>query len=159
VSLGKKKKGLYEYRLRWDSVIYKPGVLRVVTYKNGTVWATDRVKTAGEAAALALTADRTTIKGDAKDLSFITVRVLDQEGSTVPRADNRIRFEITGPGEIIATDNGDPADLEAFPSKDRKAYSGMAIVIVRARAGVTGQIKITAQSPGLTPAEAIIHVR
>lgn len=159
VSLGRRKKAPGEYRLRWDSVLYKPGVLKVVAYKNGQAWATDMVKTAGDAAMMELTADRSTIKGDAKDLSFITVRVLDKDGSIVPRADNRIRFEIAGPGEIIATDNGDPADLEVFPSKQRKAYSGMALVIIRANAGAKGQIRITAQSPGLTQAETIINVR
>ena len=34
-SLGRRKKGPYEYRLRWDSVIYQPGTLKVVTYKQG----------------------------------------------------------------------------------------------------------------------------
>ncbi|WP_436489561.1 beta-galactosidase GalB [Chitinophaga sp. ARDCPP14] len=157
VSLGRKKKGPYTYRLRWDSVVYKPGVLSVVAYKNGVVWAADTVRTAGEAAQLQLIADRDNIRTDGKDLSFITLRVLDGAGVLVPRAGNRIRFEVSGPGEIVATDNGDPADLQSFSSTERKAFSGLAMVIVRAKPGTTGPIKVTAQSPGLTPAQVILN--
>jgi beta-galactosidase len=159
VSLGRKKKALYEYRFRWDSVVYKPGMLRVVTYKNGQVWAADTVRTVGKAAQLQLEPDRNNIQADGKDLSFITVRVLDSNGFLVPQANNRISFEVSGPAEIVATDNGDPADLEAFPAKDRKAFSGMAIVIVRAKAGKKGVIKVTARSSGLAPAQTVLNVR
>lgn len=159
ISLGRKKKGPGEYRLRWDSVVYKPGVLRVMTYKNGSVWAADTVRTAGDAAKLQLAPDRITIKADGKDLSFITVTVLDKDGYTVPMADNRISFEISGTGEIVATDNGDPADLESFVSKERNAYSGLALVIVRSKPGITGQIRVTASSAGLIVAETVINAQ
>lgn len=157
VSLGRKKKGRYEYRFRWDSVIYQPGVLRVVTYKNGTPWAVDTVRTAGEAVQLQLTPDRSHIQTDGKDLSFITLRVLDSSGRIVPRAGNGIRFEVAGPGEIIATDNGNPADLTPFPSKDRKAFNGLAMVIVRAKTGAKGPITVTARSSGLTLAQVVLN--
>ena len=159
ISLGRKKKGPGEYRLRWDSVIYQPGVLRVMTYKNGTAWAADTVRTAGNAARLQLTPDRSKIKADGKDLSFVTVSVLDNNGYMVPAADNRISFEISGPGEIVATDNGDPANLESFASKERKAYSGLALVIVRSKPGISGPISIMAKSAGLTVAETVIHAQ
>jgi beta-galactosidase len=158
-SLGKKKKALYEYRIRWDSVVYRPGVLRVVSYRNGALWASDTVRTAGEAKQLRLTPDRNSIQADAKDLSFVTLQVLDAEGNLAPRANDRVRFDISGPGEIVATDNGDPADLEPFPAKERKAYMGLAIVIIRAKPGASGPIKVTAQSSGLTLAETIIEVK
>jgi beta-galactosidase len=82
---------------------------------------------------------------------------LDKDGLLVPRADNQITFGITGPGEIVATDNGDPADLVAFPSKERNAFSGLALVIVRGKAGLRGKIKVTAKSSGLTLAQTIIN--
>jgi beta-galactosidase len=151
-SLGRKKKQPYEYRLRWDEVVYEPGELKVVAYKNGKPWATDTVKTAGPPARLALSADRSTIRADGSDLSFITVRVLDAAGIAVPRADNLIRFKLDGPAEIVATDNGDPTSFEPFPSPARKAFNGLALVIVRARAGRPGAIRLIAESPGLKTA-------
>ena len=61
------------------------------------------------------------VKNDGQDLSFITLTITDKEGTTAPRANNPIHFEITGPGELVSTDNGDPTDMTPFPSKDRKA--------------------------------------
>jgi len=68
-SLGRKKRGQFEYRLRWDDVKYEPGELRVVAYRNGKEWAKDVVKTTGAASKLMLDPDRKTIRGDGADLS------------------------------------------------------------------------------------------
>ncbi|MGH7953716.1 MAG: DUF4982 domain-containing protein, partial [Limisphaerales bacterium] len=148
-SLGRKKKGPYEYRLRWDNVIYEPGTLKVVTYKNRKVWATDKIKTAGEPAKLKLKPDRSKIFADGKDLCFVTVTITDKRGIMAPRADNHIYFEVKGPGEIVATDNGDPTDFEPFPSHDRSAFNGLCLVIVRGKSGQPGKIEMTANADGL----------
>ncbi len=148
-SLGRKKKDDYEYRLRWDDVVYQPGVLKVVAYKNGKPWATDEVKTAGEPAKLKLESDRSIIGADGRDLSFVTVTVIDKAGVIAPRADNRVHFGIEGPGEIVATDNGDPTSFESFQSHDRKAFNGLGLVIVRGKVGQPGKIKLTATADGL----------
>lgn len=155
-SLGRKKKGWYEYRLRWDSVVYEPGTLRVITYKNGKPWAADTVSTSGTAAKLQLTADRKSIRANGNDLSFITVKVLDANGTLVPEAGNEITFAVSGPGEIAATDNGNAADLVSFSSKERKAFSGLALVIIRAKAGSSGAITVTATAKGLPAAKLVI---
>lgn len=148
-SLGRIKKGPREFRLRWDDVIYSPGTLKVVTYKNGHKWATDKMKTAGPATALALQADRNKIAADGKDLSFITVTIKDKSGVMNPRAKNRIHFDIAGPGEIVATDNGDPTNMELFQSHDRNAFNGLCLVIVRGIPGQSGTIKVKATADGL----------
>src|SRR5262245_26344049 len=148
-SLGRKKKDQYEYRLRWDDVKYQPGELRVVAYKNGKRWSEDTVKTTGSAARLAMKPDRASIQADGEDLSFVTVMITDSQGLLAPRSNNRIQFEVSGPGEIVAVDNGDATSLESFQSKDRKAFNGLCLVIIRSKAGTPGQIKLTAQSPGL----------
>jgi beta-galactosidase len=158
-SLGRKKKAEFEYRLRWDDVVYEPGELRVVAYKNGKQWTTESVKTAGAASKLILKPDRPIIAKDGKDLSFVVLTVADKEGQLVPRSMNPVHFEISGPGEIVATDNGDPTDMTAFPSKDRKAFNGLALAIVRARPGQTGKIVVTAKSEGLAEAQTIIATK
>jgi beta-galactosidase len=148
-SLGRKKKGQFEYRIRWDDVVYQPGTLKVVAYKNGKKWATDEVKTTGPATKLTLKADRSKITADGKDLSFITVTVADKSGLMVPRSDNDIKFSVEGPGEIVATDNGNATDLTSFQSPERNAFNGLALVIVRAKAGQPGTIVLKAESGGL----------
>jgi beta-galactosidase len=156
-SLGRKKKGAYEYRLRWDSVIYEPGTLRVVTYRNGKPWAADIVRTAGAAAKLQLQADRNVITANGEDLTFITLRVEDANGNLASEAGNNITFSISGPGEIVATDNGDAADLASFASRERKAFKGLALVIVRARKA--GNITVMATSQGLTSVQTVIRAK
>jgi beta-galactosidase len=148
-SLGKKKKGEFEYRLRWDDVKYEPGELKVVTYKNGKAWAENSIKTTGKPAKLQAKTDRTTISADGKDLAFVTVKVTDDEGLTVPVADNLISFSIEGPGKIIATDNGNPADMTEFHSTERKAFNGLALAIIRSERGKKGHITVKVKSSGL----------
>ena len=156
-SLGKKKKAPYEYRLRWDDVVYEPGELKVVAYKQGKVWADEVVKTTGEAFALKAIADRTEIAADGKDLSFITVQITDKDGLVVPRSNNRIEFSIEGPGEIVATDNGNPMNMESFSSHQRETFNGLALVIVRSKAGEKGTLKVIAESSGLIVSVVEIH--
>ena len=148
-SLGKKKKGAYEYRLRWDEVKYEAGVLKVIVFKNGKRWATDEVSTTGKAAKLQPQTDRWQLQADGSDLSFITIKVTDSAGRLVPDATNTIRFSVEGPADIAATDNGDPASLVSFVSKERNAYAGLALVIIRTRKGTPGKIKVNITSPGL----------
>jgi beta-galactosidase len=155
-SQGRQQKGQYEYRLRWDNVTYQAGEVSVVAYKNGQQWATETVETAGDAAALELSPDRATIAGDGRDLCFITLTVVDSEGRMVPRASNSTSFSVSGPGEIVATDNGDPTDRNVFSSPQRDAFSGLALAIVRAQPNQSGEITVTATSQGLTQAQTVI---
>jgi beta-galactosidase len=158
-SLGRKKKGQYEYRLRWDDVVYEPGTLKVVTYKRGAKWAAAEVRTAREPARLELSPDRKVIRADGRDLSFLTATVKDGLGVTAPRANNLVRFEIEGPGEIVASDNGDSTSFEPFQSSSRRAFNGLCLAVVRGKNGRTGTIRVTATSDGLKQAVAIIKTR
>ena len=152
-SLGRKKKDQYQYRLRWDEVKYEPGELRVVAYKGGKRWAEDLMRTTATVSKITMAADRARIKADGSDLSFITVTLTDAAGLLVPRSKNRIKFSLTGPGEIVAVDNGDATSHESFQSPERNAYNGMALVVVRTKKGQPGQIRLRAESAGLRSAE------
>lgn len=158
-SLGRKKKALNEYRLRWDEVTYQAGQLKVIAYRNGKKWAEDEVHTAGNASQLQLSADRSALQATGHDLAFITVRVADATGTTAPRAGNKLRFTIQGPGTIAATDNGNAADMQSFASTEKSAFNGNCMVIVRTQQGKTGEIKVTAEAEGLTPASVILKVQ
>jgi beta-galactosidase len=148
-SLGRKKKGPLEYRLRWDDVVYAPGELRVVAYRDGKSWATDTVKTTGAAARLLVQADRSPVAANGQDLAFVTVTVADSVGLLVPRTHNLVKFSIAGPGEIIAVGNGDAASHEPFQASQRRAFNGLCLAIVRTKPGQPGKITLTAASEGL----------
>lgn len=150
-SLGRKRKAKSEYRLRWDDVVYQPGELKAVAYKQGKKWAQAVVRTAGPAAQLTLTPDRPNLNADGQDLAFVTVTVADQAGQIVPRSHDHVVFELTGPGEIIGVDNGDATSFEPFQAKERNAYNGLCLAIVRST-GQPGRLRLKATAPGLRPA-------
>jgi beta-galactosidase len=156
-SLGRKKLESLQYRLRWDDVKYQPGELKIVAYKHGQKWAEDVVKTTGPAARIALAADRSTLKDDGSDLAFVTVTIADADGLLVPRSGNLVKFVLSGPGEIVAVDNGDATSFESFQSLEHHAYNGLVLVVVRTRAGESGTITLKAQSEGLAPAEVTLQ--
>lgn len=157
-SAGKISRGEYEYRFRWDNVTYSPGELRVVTWKNGEVWAEETKKTVGAATALKMDADRATITADGYDLSFVSVAVHDAEGEVVPQAGNSVTFSVSlGPGVIVSTDNGKPTDQTPFPSLTRNAYNGFVMAIVRSEPGKSGEIVIEATADGLASTSLTIQ--
>ena len=158
-SLGRKKRGPRDYRLRWDDVVYHPGTLRAVVYKHGKRWAEDTVATAGAPAKLLLSADRAALRADGQDLAYVTVTIADKDGRPVPRTHDRITFSVSGPGEIVATDNGDATDLTSFQSPQRKAFNGLALAIVRTRAGAAGKVTLTASADGLAGAQVVLDTR
>ena len=147
-----------KYRLEWD-VPYQPGTLRAVAYKGGKQFATDEVRTAGPPTRVQISADRSSIAADGQDLSFITVRIEDKDGNLCPAADNLVEFKVDGAGTIAAVDNGNAASVEPFQADRRKAFSGMALLIVRSQAGHPGRIDVTAGSGGLQSSTATIATR
>ena len=75
----------------------------------------------------------------------------------VPRSKNLVKFTLSGPGQIAAVDNGDATSFEPFQASERKAYNGLALVVVRTKAGAPGTITLRAQSAGLAPAEITLR--
>jgi beta-galactosidase len=139
------------YRLAW-SVPWEPGVLRAVAFREGAQVATTEVRTAGEPARVVLSPDRVRLAADGEDLSFVTVRIEDVAGALCPRADNLVRFEVTGAGRIAGVDNGDPTSLASFQAPERRAFGGLALLIVRTERDREGAIRIVATSDGLQSA-------
>jgi beta-galactosidase len=146
-----------KYRLVW-AVPYAPGELKAIAYSGGRSVAETTVRTAGPAARVTLTPDRARIRADGDDLSFVTVRIEDERGTLVPDAANLVRFEVSGPGRIVAVDNGNQASLEPFQGNQRTAFSGMALVVVRSTRGAPGDVRLRAVSDGLRAADAVIRV-
>jgi beta-galactosidase len=157
-SLGKKKKGEFEYRLKWDDVVYQPGELKVIAYKNGVKWAEDVMSTTDKASVLAIESDRQVVHADGSDLAYITVKIEDKNMLLVPGSNNIMSFTIEGPGRIIATDNGNATSHESFQAKSKKAYNGMCLVIVAAEKGAIGSFTVIAESKGLKGAMVKVSI-
>jgi beta-galactosidase len=155
-SLGRKPSGREtKYTTRWK-VPYQPGSLRAVLTREGQEIASDELKTAGEVDRIHLTADRSNIRADGQDLSFITVELLDDAGTVNPKAANLLNFQIDGPGSIQAVGSSNPMSTESYTGSSRKAYRGRCLVVVRS-GDQPGEIRLTATAEGLQPSEFVVQ--
>ncbi|TCJ14585.1 DUF4982 domain-containing protein [Flaviaesturariibacter flavus] len=146
------------YRLRWDSVRYEPGEIKVVAYDdNGKIAATETRKTAGAPYQIKLIADRATIHAGQKDLSFVTVKLLDKEGNLCPVASNNISFQLSGAGTIRGVANGDATNTRVLSGTEIQLFNGQCIVVIQS-AERAGSVHLVASSPGLAHAKLDLKV-
>jgi len=147
VSLGKRTKQGDDMHVMWR-VNYESGTLKAVSRKAGKEVLTREIKTAGAPAAIRLTPDRATIKADGKDLSFVTVELLDKNGNVCPLADQLVKFSVEGEGSIAGTDNGNQNEHSSLKKPERKLFYGKALAIVQGTSN-PGTITLKAAVDGL----------
>jgi len=133
--------------VEWNNVPFSPGTLAAIGYNNGVPVITNTVVTTGAPAAIALWPDRQTILADGRDVSVVTVAVLDAQGRVVPTATNNISFTVSG-GTIIGVGNGNPSSHEADKASQRAVFNGLAQVIVQSVLH-PGDMTLTATATGL----------
>jgi beta-galactosidase len=152
-SLGRKdmKK---DSHLAWN-VTCAPGTIEARGYKDGKQVMTAKRETAGPAARLVLTADRTEISADGEDVAMFAVEVQDSQGRVVPTADNQVSFRVYGEGRVIGVGNGDPTSQESDKGSSRKTFSGLCMAIVQSTK-TAGNLAVEAGSPGLALASVTI---
>jgi beta-galactosidase len=149
----------YNYRLRWNDVVYEPGELKAVAYKDGRKIGEAIMRTAGKPASIRLTPDRKELTATGEDLCYILVEALDDKGTPCPLADDSVHFKVEGPAEIAGVGNGNPLSLEPFQSDSRKLFYGKAMLILRTKDSRAGRVRVTAESEGLAPAEVVVQCR
>jgi beta-galactosidase len=143
-----------DLHLTWD-VPYAPGTLTAKGIKDGKSIEPFEVHTTGAPAKLALTSDRPRIRTTPDDLAHITVAVQDAQGRVVPTADNAMEFTLNGAGRILGVDNGQPDSHEPYKGTRRRAFSGLALILVQSN-GRPGKINFSASSGSLAPAQIMI---
>jgi beta-galactosidase len=153
VSLGRQALNVQSH-VEWDNVLYAPGTIQAIGYNSGVPVLTNTVVTTGVPAQVALWPDRSTILADGRDVSVVTVAILDAQGNVVPTASNTVVFAVSG-GNIIGVGNGNPSSHEADKASQRMVFSGLAEVIVQS-ANQSGPITLTATSAGLASTNIII---
>jgi beta-galactosidase len=139
-------------------VPYQPGELRAIGLINGKEVAKTTLKTAGEPHGIRLIADRSTIRADRNDLSYVTVEVVDRNGNRVPNATVPVRFTVSGAGELAATGSSAPNDDSSFHVPLRKTYEGRCLAILRP-VGDVGKITLKAEAAGLKSATIVVRIK
>ncbi len=155
-SLGKKKTDRStEFKAAWK-VPYQTGELKALGFQRNKLVNTAKLNTADEPVQIKLTADRAEIKADGQDLSYVTVELTDAVGIRNPKSEELLKFEIEGPGKIIAVGNANPTSTESYTVSERKAWHGRCMVIIRSEKNA-GQIVLKASSQKLKPASISIN--
>jgi beta-galactosidase len=150
-SLGKKPTNrITKYIAVWQ-VPYQFGNLKAVGYNGKKHVNVSELKTTGDPAQIKLTADRSKIKADGQDLSYVTVELTDANGIRNPKAESLITFSIDGPGTIAAVGNANPVSIESCQLPQRKAWHGRCLVILKSDSKA-GKITLKASATGLNPA-------
>ena len=153
-SLGKKQTNRdTRFTVTWN-VPYHPGSLKVVGYSNGKDVASSQLQTARQISKIKLSADRSTIKADGQDLSYITVELADANGVRNPKAENLVKFTVQG-GTIVGVGNANPVSLESYQLPQRKAWQGRCLAIVKSSVK-PGTITVTASVDGLPSSTLLI---
>ena len=148
---------LDRYRLRWNNVKYEPGEIKVVASDyDGTAKGEKIIRTAGAPARIVLKADRNSISSKGEDLSFVTVSVVDKNGTPCPTATNNMKFNVSGAGKFRAACNGDATSLVAFNSTEMPLFSGELVVVVEGLRHGTAMLSVSAD--GLPTATLPIEV-
>ena len=140
------------------TVPYAPGKLEAVGLRGGRAVASSALVTAGEAARLRLSVDRSAIEADGQDLAFVAVEAVDASGRLQPNAAHDVTFGIAGPGSIVAVGSGDSTSDEPNVGVRRRLFEGRALVVVRA-SDVAGRVTLEATAPGLAGATATVTTR
>ncbi len=145
------------YRLMWMDTKYEPGTVKVVAYDaEGRAVSEKELHTAGRPYRIELIPDRSVIRADGKDLSFITVKVVDKDGNLCPNAVNEIDFRVKGAGTYRAGANGNPVSLESFQRPRMKVFGGMMTAIIGSTEQA-GSITVEATAKGLKKAVLVIR--
>ena len=140
-------------------VPYEPGKLVARCFDNGSEIASQTLETTGKPAALRLIADRTKIRADRNDLSYVRAEIIDSKGNIVPDADDIVvNFEVTGNGKVAGVGSGDPRDMSSFQQPKKKAWQGICLAIIRPEI-TPGKISVRATADGLKETKIVITAR
>jgi beta-galactosidase len=154
-SLGSQKRPADDSSRKWE-VPFVPGELKAVGRNDGKVVATHELRTAGKPARIVLATDQQKLASGWDNVAFVSATVVDDKGVRVPSATDLITFKSSGPGSLVAMDNGDNASHEPFQAAERHAYQGQCFAMAKAN-GTGGPITITASAPGLEGATLTIQ--
>ncbi|WP_247955079.1 Ig-like domain-containing protein [Streptococcus oralis] len=139
-----------ELYLEWK-VAYQPGTLEAVARDEaGKEIARDKITTAGQPAGVRLVKEEHAIAADGKDLTYIYYEIVDSEGNVVPTANNLVRFQLHGQGQLVGVDNGEQASRERYKAQAdgswiRRAFNGKGVAIVKSTEQA-GKFTLTAHS-------------
>ena len=153
--MGRKKTADFlNHTILWN-VPYSHGTLTAKGYNGEKEVAQYSLVTSKETHRPVLTADRTTIKADGRDISHISIHLEDSEGNIVQTDDRKLTVTVEGEGKFLGIDNGDLRRENSFAGNQLKTYFGRALAIVQS-SRKPGKIKVNVSMDGSNDLYSVI---
>lgn len=150
--------------LSWKAV-FQPGAVKAVGYKNGKKILARTVETTGVPARISLTADRSVIQADNRDVAVCNIELQDKKKRFVPTACNDLTITVSGPVRILGVGNGDPAYQATERPADTdartyqvKAFNGLAQVLLQST-GEAGEATLTVVSENMPETSCVLKLQ
>nr|WP_302598122.1 glycoside hydrolase family 2 TIM barrel-domain containing protein [uncultured Cellulosilyticum sp.] len=124
---------------------YKEGMLEAVAYdEEGHIIARECKKSFGEAASIVMQSNKMQLLNDSKDLAFIEISMVDENGNPVENANNRVQVAVSNGGKLMGLDNGDSTDWDSYKGSSRRLFSGKLLAIIAVDKNYQGEhIEVT----------------
>ena len=143
--------------MRWLKVPYEPGELKAVSYKNGEMIGEAKVLTASKGLELRLTPDRINLKADGMDLCYITIEMVDAEGTVCPLAMDMLKFGVEGSASFMGVANGNQMGHDVFTDETHPLFYGRAVTVLRSINGQSGPATLSVKSESGIEAKAVMN--
>lgn len=131
---------------------FEPGTLLLTGTDEQGRTVKRELHTAAAPEQLRLTADTLQLRANLRDIVHVELEIMDSAGIGVYGAEVPVTVTVEGAGKLLGLENGNVQDLESYRSHTRSTHHGKLLAYIRAGA-VSGTIKVTAVTPGLSPAE------
>lgn len=112
-------------------VPFNPGTITANAYNGDSLVATAQLKTAYKAKKISVKADRTLLKANGQDLSFIKIELQDSDGNPVEVDDRNIRVTVDGEGILRGINTGETRRTELLTANTVESYFGRAQAVVQ----------------------------
>ena len=138
---------------------FEKGILTAVAYdEEQKEIAREERKSFDNSVKLVIIPENTEAEADGRDLFFLRIGTLDEEGNPVENACDRVEVRVSGAGRLIGLDNGDSTDFDSYKGTSRRLFNGKLLAIIQTNE-VPGEISVEVTGKGLKSASLICKSR
>lgn len=146
-SLGKKPAGEKNEYVATFEITYEPGELKALSYRGGNMIGSFSLESASEQVELDVSVDRSELRADGSDLSYILVGLKDGQGRQNLQAKREITVSVAGAGTLQGFGSANPETENSYDNVTWETYDGYVLAAIRA-GKEAGEISVTFTADG-----------
>ena len=131
----------------WADIPYQPGELKAKVYQGETLQGEIVLHSATEPLHLQVEADKTTLLADSRDLAYLMIRLVDDQGVVDMATQKAVEVKVTGAGYLAGMGSADPKTEESYLSNRHNTFEGCVLAVIRPTE--PGEIHVQIRSEGL----------